>query len=66
MQQEIKIKFKDRSRSDLNLKVLCFSQDFNSNLVHVTLACKNGVSVDKFYSADSIEEITLVTREEAK
>lgn len=64
MQQEVKIKFKDRSRSDLNLKVLCFSQEFN--LIHVTLACKNGVSVDKFYSADSIEEITLVTREEAK
>lgn len=64
MQQEVKIKFKDRNRSDLNLKVLCFSQEFN--LIRVTLACKNGVSVDKFYSADSIEEITLVTREEAK
>lgn len=64
MQQEVKIKFKDRSRSDLKLKVLCFSQDFN--LVHVTLACKNGVSVDKYYSADSIEEITVVTREETE
>ena len=63
---EITIKFKDRNRSDLKLKV---QQDFcvdyfQNGLVRIPLATKEGVSVFKVFSADIIEEMTEVVRHE--
>ena len=63
---EITIKFKDRNRSDLKLKV---QQDFcvdyfPNGLIRIPLATKEGVSVYKIFSGDIIEEMTEVIRED--
>ncbi len=62
---EITIKFKDRNRSDLKVKLkqnCCI--DYYGALVRVPIATKEGISVCKLFSADSIEEITEVIRED--
>lgn len=60
---EITIKFKDRSRSDLKLKVQQdFCVDYFNGLVRIPLATKEGVVVNKIFSADIIEEMTEVIR----
>ena len=65
---EITIKFKDRNRSDLKLKV---QQDscidyFLNGLVRIPIATNGKVMVIKTYSADIIEEITEVVKPESE
>ena len=65
---EITIKFKDKSRSDLRLKVKeNLSVDyFMCGLVRVPVATNGKVTIWKSFSADSIEEITEVVKEESE
>ena len=61
---EITIKFKDKNRSDLRLKVkenLCIDY-YTCGLVRVPVATNGKVEVWKSFSSDSIEEITEVVR----
>lgn len=65
---EIKIRFKDKNRADLKLKL---KQDYYidyciSGLIRVPVAANGKVSIWKSFSADSIEEITEVIREEGE
>lgn len=61
---EITIKFKDKNRSDLRLKLKHdFGIDYYTcGLVRVPVATNGKVEVWKSFSADSIEEITEVVR----
>lgn len=63
---EITIKFKDRNRSDLKLKVpQDYYVDYNPNgLVRIPIATNGKVCVVKVFSADIIEEMTEVRRED--
>ena len=63
---EITIKFKDRNRSDLKIKSKEYPFNWGNGLIQVQVACKKGISVDKVFSTDIIEEITVVSREDAK
>ena len=63
---EITIKFKDKNRSDLKLKV---QNDlgidyFLNGLVRIPVATNGKVAIYKSFSADIIEEITEVVRED--
>ena len=65
---EVTIKFKDRSRSDLKLKLktsLDYVNHYNG-LVAIQLQTNDKVRIEKLFSADSIEEMTVVTRIEGK
>lgn len=63
---EVIIKFKDRNRSDLKLKLQKgFGVEYFMNgLLRIPLATKEGVSLWKTFSTDIIEEITEITRED--
>lgn len=63
---EITIKFKDRNRSDLKLKLKkdCYIDYYMSGLLRVPVATNGKVEVYKTFSADIIEEITEVIRSE--
>lgn len=61
---EITIKFKDRNRSDLKVKSKEYPFNWGTGLVQVQVTCKNGISINKVFSTDIVEEITVVTRED--
>ena len=63
---EITIKFKDKSRSDLKLRIKqnSYIDYYSCNLVRIPIATNGKVSVWKTFSADIIEEITEVIRED--
>ncbi len=63
---EVTIKFKDRSRSDLKLKTDCDCINYCNGIVMIPLHTNGKVRVEKGFSADSIEEITFVTRTESE
>ena len=65
---EITIKFKDKNRSDLRLKVKeNFCVDYYiCGLVRVPVATNGKVTIWKSCSADSIEEITEVEKQESE
>lgn len=63
---EVIIKFKDRNRSDLKLKVQKgFGVEYCMNgLLRIPLATKESVVIWKVFSVDIIEEMTEITRED--
>ena len=65
---EITIKFKDKNRSDLRLKVKeNFCVDYYvCGLVRVPVATNGKVTIWKAFSVDSIEEITEVIKVESE
>lgn len=63
---EVTIKFKDRTRSDLKLKTDCDYVNHCNGLVCVPLHTNDKVRVEKCFSSDSIEEMTIVTRMEGE
>ena len=63
---EVTIKFKDRSRSDLKLKTDCDYINHCYGIVMIPLLTNGKVKVEKGFSADSIEELTVVTRTESE
>lgn len=63
---EITIKFKDRSRSDLKLKTDCDFVNHCNGIVMIPLHTNGKIRVEKGFSADSIEELTIVTKVESE
>ena len=65
---EITIKFKDKNRSNLRLKLKqdSYIDYYTCNLVRVPVATNGKVQVWKTFSADSIEEITEVIKAESE
>ena len=65
---EITIKFKDKNRSDLKLKVQdgMYIDYFPNGLVRIPVATNGKVAIFKTFSGDIIEEITEVIRNEVE
>ena len=65
---EITIRFKDKNRADLKLKLKqdSYIDYYTCSLIRVPVATNGKVSIWKSFSADSIEEITEVIKEESE
>ena len=65
---EITIKFKDKNRSDLKLKLKQYAciDYYTCGLIRVPIATNGKVSIWKSFSPDAIEEITEVEKPESE
>lgn len=62
---EVKIKFKDKNRTDLTLKTPEYTEPvFINSLIKIPVATNGKVTVFKTFSTDIIEEMTEVVRYE--
>lgn len=57
------IKFKDRNRSDLKLKLVYNPDVIGWNAIQFTLATKEGVIVRQIYNLNEIDHVDVIERE---
>lgn len=57
------IKFKDRNRSDLKLKIAYPPDIIGWNAIQFTLATKEGVTVRQIYNLEEIDHVDIIERE---
>jgi len=57
------IKFKDRNRSDLKLKLVYPPDSIGWNTIQFTLATKEGVTVRQIYNLAEIDHVDVIERE---